>query len=112
MLSIAGAQGASIVDISSGMALASGGSAGYDLEVAAAGNSNVIRANLATLRELGVGQDLDDILMTLDTQYHLVKILEGESTDGLFLYLLLDREQSNLALARHKLRAIARDISV
>lgn len=50
------------------MALATTGSpTGLDLDVAAAGNSNVVRATLRTLSELDTDQKIDDILITLDT---------------------------------------------
>lgn len=36
------------------MALASGGNPGFDLDVAAAGNSNVVRAKLRTVQEIDI----------------------------------------------------------
>lgn len=112
LLSIEGASGAAIVDISSGMALASGGNPGFDLNVAAAGNSNVVRAKLRTMQELDLRGDIEDIMITLSTQYHLIRVLNTQETTGLFVYLVLDRSTANLALARHKLTTVARGISV
>lgn len=112
LLSIEGASGAAIVDISSGMALASGGNPGFDLNVAAAGNSNVVRAKLRTMQELDLRGDIEDIMITLSTQYHLIRVLNTQETTGLFVYLVLDRSTANLALARHKLTTVARSISV
>ena len=54
LLSIEGATGAAVVDYSSGMALAQGGNPGFDLGVAAAGNSNVVSAKLRTMADLHV----------------------------------------------------------
>lgn len=112
LLGIDGAIGAAIIDSESGMALAQGGSPGFDLGVAAAGNSNVVRAKLATMKEIGLEGKIDDILITLDAQYHLINVLNTPSTRGLFIYLVLDRSRANLALARHRLRAIAPGVEI
>lgn len=112
LLSIEGATGAALVDISSGMALAAGGSPGFDLTVAAAGNSNVVRAKLKTMADLDLGGNIEDIMITLSSQYHLINVLNTSETAGLFVYLVLDRNTANLALARHKLNAIASRISL
>lgn len=112
LLAIDGATAASLVDAASGMALAQGGHPGFDLGIAAAGNSNVVRAKLQTMKELGLSGKIDDILITLDDQYHLINVLDGDYTGGLFVYLVLDRARANLALARHKLSAIAGRIDI
>lgn len=112
LLSIEGANGAALVDISSGMALASVGNPGFDLTVAAAGNSNVVRAKLKTMNDLGLEGNIEDIMITLNSQYHLINVLNASETAGLFVYLVLDRNTANLALARHKLNTIANRISL
>lgn len=112
LLSIDGATGAAIVDIDSGMALAFGGAPGFDLSVAAAGNSNVVRAKMTTMRDIGLTGEIEDIMITLNAQYHLINILASEGTAGLFIYLTLDRAKANLALARHKLKQVAKQVSV
>ncbi|MDR7293322.1 hypothetical protein [Pseudoglutamicibacter albus] len=99
LLSIDGATGAAIVDIDSGMALAFG-------------NSNVVRAKMNTMNDIGLNGRIEDIMITLNDQYHLVNILATEGTAGLFLYLTLDRAKANLALARHKLKQVAKQVSV
>ncbi|RII41844.1 hypothetical protein DWB68_10505 [Galactobacter valiniphilus] len=112
LLSIEGATGAAIVDVSSGMALAQGGNPGFDLGVAAAGNSNVVSAKLRTMRDLGIKDEIEDILITLSSQYHLINILNTKETSGLFIYLVLDRNYANLALARHKLKGVSAEVSI
>lgn len=113
LLAIEGATGAAVVDYSSGMALAQGGNPGFDLGVAAAGgNSNVVSAKLRTMAELSVDSDIEDILITLGTQYHLINVLNSSGSRGLFVYLVLDRTYANLALARHKLKNLAKDITI
>ncbi|QOT20589.1 hypothetical protein [Paenarthrobacter sp. YJN-D] len=112
LLSIEGATGAAVVDYSSGMALAQGGNSGFDLGVAAAGNSNVVSAKLRTMADLSLDGDIEDILITLGGQYHLINVLNSRDSKGLFVYLVLDRTYANLALARHKLNNVAKGITI
>jgi hypothetical protein len=83
-----------------------GGGRYLDLEVAAAGNTEVVRAKMRTLEALNLDEKIDDILITLGTQYHLIRPLTSRTGGGLFLYLALDRERANLAMARNRLRGI------
>ena len=104
---IEGALGVALVDVSSGMALGTlGGGKNLDLAVAAAGNTDLVRAKLRVMEMLGVTGTIDDILTTLTSQYHLVRPLTAHSGAGLFLYLVLDRSRSNLALARRQLQQV------
>ena len=113
-MNIDGAVGASLVDWESGMSLgAIGGGKYLDLDVAAAGNTEVIRAKMRTMESLRLDDSIEDILITLAKQYHLIRLLKNSrSEQGLFLYLVLDRQKANLALARHNLKRIEGDISL
>lgn len=113
-MNIDGALGAAVVDWGSGMSLGTLGGGKYlDLEVAAAGNTEVVRAKMRTLETLHIDDRIEDILITLGNQYHLIRLLKrSESADGLFLYLALDRSKSNLALARHNLKRIENDLVI
>ncbi|MEU9830857.1 hypothetical protein AB0D67_04865 [Streptosporangium sp. NPDC048047] len=113
MMGIDGAVGAVVVDYNSGMALgALGGSKDLDLQVAAAGNTEVVKAKLRTMDSLGLKDTIEDILITLSAQYHIIRPVTGRSGKGLFLYLALDRNRGNLALARHTLRMIEERLEV
>lgn len=103
MSSIEGATGVALVDYTSGMALGTlGGGKDFNLEVAAAGNTDVVRAKLRTMEHLGLKDEIEDILITLGTQYHLIRLLKARGNNGLFLYLVLDASRANLAMARHQ----------
>jgi hypothetical protein len=113
-MNIDGALGASLVDWESGMSLGAVGGGKYlDLDVAAAGNTEVIRAKMRTMESLRLDDTIEDILITLSKQYHLIRLLKSSrSEQGLFLYLVLDRSKANLALARHNLKRIESEISL
>jgi hypothetical protein len=113
-MAIDGAIGVALVDWGSGMSLGTLGGGNYlDLEVAAAGNTEVVRAKMRTLEALQLDDKIEDILITLSSQYHLIRLLQRQDdTGGLFLYLALDRAKANLALARHRLKQIEADLIV
>ncbi|WEH41498.1 hypothetical protein OG233_19290 [Streptomyces sp. NBC_01218] len=113
MTSIEGTLGVALVDYTSGMALGTlGGGKDFNLEVAAAGNTDVVRAKLRTMEHLGLKEEIEDILITLSGQYHLIRLLQTRGNNGLFLYLVLDSNRANLAMARHQLKRIEADLEV
>ncbi len=83
---------------------------GVDLELAAAGNTEVVRAKLKTMKSLNLNDRIDDILITLGKQYHVIRPLQQH--EGLFIYLVLDKDRSNLALARRKTQDIEQKLAV
>lgn len=112
-MTIEGAIGVALVDYTSGMALGVvGGGKDLDLTVAAAGNTDVVRAKLRAMEMLGLTEAIEDILITLDTQYHLIRLLTGRAGKGLFMYVALNKTRANLAMARHQLRRIEADLEV
>ena len=113
-MNIEGALGAALVDWGSGMPLGTLGGGKYlDLELAAAGNTEVVRAKMRTMHSLNLNDTIEDILITLGKQYHLIRLLpSSDGSQSLFLYFALDRSKANLALARHHLKRIETQLEV
>ena len=112
-MTIEGAIGVALVDYTSGLTLGvMGGGINMDMNIAAAGNTDVIRAKVRTLEMLGLADSIEDVLITLDSQYHLIRLLQGRGNEAFFLYLALNKSRANLGLARHQLRKIESELDV
>ncbi len=109
LMTIDGAQAVALVDYESGMLLGEAGS-GMDMEVAAAGNTEVIRAKMKTAASLNLNDTIEDILISLGKAYHILRPVSRKK--GLFLYLVLDRNKSNLALARRKVQDVEGELAL
>lgn len=109
LLTLEGAMCAAVVDSNSGMLLGSAGT-GVDLELAAAGNTEVMRAKLRTMRSLGLNDTIDDMLITLGKQYHILRPLA--KSEGVFVYYVLDKNRANLALARRKVQDAEKALTI
>lgn len=103
IMKIEGAIACALVNWKDGMTLGTAGT-GINIEVAAAGNTNVVRAKLAVMKDLKLKGTIEDMLITLTEQYHLIRMLE--SNNDFFFYVALNKAQANLGLSRHKLTAI------
>jgi hypothetical protein len=111
LMEIEGIIGACIVDSNSGMMLGSAGGGGIlNLELAAAGNTEVVRAKRKTLRALNLNDAVEDILITLGRQYHLMRPVS--TNDAMFIYIALHRDRANLALARHYLANAEKELVI
>jgi len=103
LVAIDGAIAAALVDSLTGLVLGGAGS-GIDLELAAAGNTEVVRAKQRTIAALGLDEAIEDILITLSSQFHVIRPLT--QNPEVFIYLVLDRKKANLALARIKVKDV------
>ncbi|PID59100.1 hypothetical protein CSB45_01455 [candidate division KSB3 bacterium] len=109
-MQIDGAIGVALVDFKSGMCLGTEGGGRINMQLAAAGNTEVVRAKKKVRDKLGIEDKIEDILITLEAQYHLIRMLHSSTT--VFLYLILDRGKSNLALARLELEKIDKNLDM
>jgi hypothetical protein len=107
-MKIDGCLGVALVDFESGLCLGVAGNPGFDLELAAAGNTEVVRAKKSIRDKLGLKNKIEDILITLEGQYHLIRMVGT----NMFIYAALDRAKSNLALARKDLAAVDKNLDV
>lgn len=88
---------ASLVDLDSGMTLAvKTARPDFDLAAASAFNSEIVKQKQKTIRALGLSSVLEDILLTLTDQLHLIKMVGNSS----FIYLAAERATTNLAIMR------------
>lgn len=88
---------ASLVDIDSGMTLAVKSTrSDFDLAVASAYNSELVKQKVKIIKALNLKTNLEDMIMTLGDQIHFLKIL----SPTLFIYLAADRSTANIAIVR------------
>lgn len=108
---VEGFVGAAVADSESGMCMSAIGGAGVlNIEVAAAGNTEVVRAKRKIMKTLNLRDEIEDILISLGKQYHLIRLLRARPT--IFIYLAVDRMRANLAMARYALTEAEREIGV
>lgn len=107
-MKIDGALGVALVDYESGMCLGTHGTPDFDLEFAASGNGEVVRAKKKVRDRLGISDRIDDILITLTGQYHLIRMVGST----MFFYLVLDRSKTSLGLARKELEFIEKALDI
>ncbi|WP_030295549.1 hypothetical protein [Streptomyces katrae] len=117
-MALPGARGAALVDWSSGLALGTAGDSPVgDHETTAAETAELARA-AAEYESFAqpaadaaggepAGQPVEDLIVTTRTGYHVLRFVETSFDSSVFLHLWLDRTDGNLALARHRLRALA-----
>lgn len=95
---VSGVIATAAVDLESGMTLASKTNrSDFDLAVASAYNSELVKQKLKIMQALKLKCDLEDMLLTLSDQLHLIKLLPNKTS---FLYLAADRSATNLAILR------------
>lgn len=107
--SIKGYMAAAVIECDSGLSLVEDGG-GLDLGIAAAGNADMIKTQRRIIEALQLNDTFDDILINLTKQYHLIRPLE--TNQSLFMYVVLDRDKANLAMARHELRRFEKTLDM
>lgn len=99
---------ASLVDLESGMTLGVySKDPSFDLNSASAFNSEMVKQKLKIMDVLGLHMDLEDMLLTLEEQIHLIRLVNRST----FLYLAADRRHANLAIVRNAVAQHARALA-
>ncbi|MCC3156543.1 hypothetical protein LJ737_04795 [Hymenobacter sp. 15J16-1T3B] len=93
-----------VVDVTSGMSLASHtNSPNINPDTAAAYNTEVVKQKQKAMSALKLtGENIEDILITLSNQLHLIKL---NNAGNKFIYLVVNQRDTNLAIAREVLRS-------
>jgi len=110
LMNIDGAIGAAVVDYENGMTLGTIGGRSLDMELAGAGNTEVVRSKKNIIHDLGLDEDIEDILISLKSQYHLIRMCENH--ENVFIYLAIDRSEGNLGLARRSIDEVDENLKL
>ncbi|MFM2066031.1 MAG: hypothetical protein RLZZ584_940 [Pseudomonadota bacterium] len=94
-----------LVDSTSGMMFESMTTGSFDIEAASAANTQVVQAKLKAMKAVGLAnENIEDILISLNSQYHLIRPLSINRE--VFIYIAIDRRHGNLAMARMELKKL------
>jgi hypothetical protein len=109
VMAIPGAVDVILVDPTTGMAVTTGGAGATGADQSAAALSETLRATMdgVALATPGGTIRFNDVIVTTDRGHHLLKPVETAFDGPLLIYLRLDGERANIALARHRLSAIS-----
>lgn len=111
MLQVDGLMGCAVVDTATGLVVTHKVREEHpvDIELAAAACTQVLRVHDRHARDMGLADAVQEIMTSTPTRHHLIRSLSRHS--GLFLFALLDKQRSNLALARYKLMEAEQSLS-
>jgi len=98
----------SVTEIETGMSYSSlSVDSSFDPELASAYNLEVVKAKMNAIKALGLNEKINDILITLSNQLHILDVSE----DGkYFIYLAVDSKNANLGLTRAVLSKFKKEI--
>ena len=106
MMKINGALACSVIDWQSGMTLGTRAVGNFNIDLASAGNSEVVKAKMETMRSTGLHGKIQDMLITLTDQIHIITMIPSQPE--LCGYVVIDAGKANLALARNKMNTALR----
>jgi hypothetical protein len=76
--------------------------------LASAFNLEVVKAKLNAISALGLDQGIDDIMISLTNQIHIIDISENNEY---FIYLAVDSNKANLGMTKALLNKFKKDIT-
>lgn len=99
---------ATVTEVATGICYVSdSASAAFDPEIASAYNLEVVKAKQGAIKALGLTSDIQDILITLSSQIHIIDL---SSNGEYFIYLAVDSTKANLGMTRALLKKYKKDI--
>jgi hypothetical protein len=106
LVTLAGLDGVfacAVVDGSTGLILARHSREDHlvQLGLAAAASTQVLRAHQQAARDMGLTTEVDEVMTSAGPRHHVMRTVSRHP--GLFLFAVLDKQRTNLALARYKL---------
>jgi predicted regulator of Ras-like GTPase activity (Roadblock/LC7/MglB family) len=98
-----GVYACAVVDAGSGLILArqERQDQPVELELAAAASAQLLRTHQHVARQLGLTTEIDEVMTSAGPRHHVMR--SAARHKGLFLFAVLDKQRTNLALARYKL---------
>ena len=106
---ISGFIAVSVTEVETGMSYSSLSlDSNFDPELASAYNLEVVKAKMNAIKALGLNQKINDILITLTNQLHIIDVSDDEKY---FIYLAVDSTKANLGMTRAVLAKFKKDIS-
>jgi predicted regulator of Ras-like GTPase activity (Roadblock/LC7/MglB family) len=110
MLSLDGLLGCAVVDSTTGLVLAREmrGEPALNMDLAAAACAQVLRAHQQAARSMGLADQIDEVMTSAGSRQQVMRTVSRHP--DLFLVVLLDRQHTNLALARFQLMEVERGL--
>lgn len=106
-LTVEGVRTAALIDIATGMIVRSVGKPDPDLAATAACVAEEARAARGALAAGGPADDMVEITTVTDSRLHVSRVLQHSPSEGLLLFVDLERGKSNLGLASLRVSQLA-----
>jgi hypothetical protein len=106
-LAVEGVRTAALIDIATGMIVRSVGKPDPDLPAIAACVADEARAARGALGPDRQPDDLLEITTVTDSRLHVSRVLQGRPSEGLLLFVDMERSKSNVGLASLRIGQLA-----
>ena len=98
-----------LVDYYDGSVLGAIGDDDLNIDMFALEGAAIFKHQKKLIKQLNKTDYVEEILISMKNQYHIIHPLE--SNHSLFLYVILDRDHSNLAYAHHEIQRLERHLN-
>lgn len=110
IMELDGVISASIVDIFTGIPIIQISNKPEEFELYCAYMVEVVKSHKNFLSKLNIQDKIEDIIINLNNNYHIVTFILKQ--DNLFIYVVLDKENSNLGMTRLVLMKIEEELEL